>query len=629
MRKQRRKPNKSQPRRPDFVERAGPHSSKVSKCAGFIILTGFGCGTVAGNLHSAWAPYPWLLGIALWAYYFWAEQAGSSSASHDRRTFSYIHLLIVLIAAGVLRLYKLFDLPLGPNVDELFTLNNSLELLERPFDLFAHTPLIAAGWVETSNLYLYFNLAILKLFGVSYWSMKLFSVLPGILACGAMFLIGQLMFDSRIAFWTALLFLFGHWPVRLSRYGWDASFMVATFAASFWLLLLALQRGRLLFAYLSGVAAGISLYSYLSARICLLSLLLFWITELLVHRGRSLVRQCTAFVTGLAMVAFPLLCYYWDNSHAFWVRAAELSVFNSADPVAVLLDNLWRHLLMFFTVGGAYSRDNYPGLPMLDPVTGALLLAGLIVVSMRLKEYAIRLLLLTFALNLTPGIFSISQEGAPYVYRTAAVMIPVFVTIGYGLQWATTYLAARASSKAVNLSVWTGVLLINLLNLYLYFGLEAKNGAAMRIMAYEPRLLALEIARDEMPALLLREGLFESRPQPTPNERYPLLNPPLILPFELQKLAVITLSNRFDPARSLADNYENPRHIYFRDLAGVENESNRLTKPIKLIFRSGTTHAEEFIRKNYPGTALREIRNIYGAPLYSVATVSGGAVRTQ
>jgi hypothetical protein len=43
---------------------------------------------------------------------------------------------------------------------------------------------------------------------------------------------------------------------------------------------------------------------------------------------------------------------------------------------------------------------------------------------------------------------------------------------------------------------------IEMPNLYLYFGLEMKNTAAMRVMAYEPRLIGLEIARDDAPVWL-------------------------------------------------------------------------------------------------------------------------------
>jgi hypothetical protein len=92
--------------------------------------------------------------------------------------FSSALFLLVLGAAALVRLFRITELPLGPYPDEIFALNNSLDLRHRPFDLFGHTPLIIEGWVETANLYLYFNLLIANLFGVSYWSMKLFPSYP-------------------------------------------------------------------------------------------------------------------------------------------------------------------------------------------------------------------------------------------------------------------------------------------------------------------------------------------------------------------------------------------------------------------------------------------------------------------
>jgi hypothetical protein len=241
---------------------------------------------ILANLHSAWTALPWLFGIAIWAYYFRllrveAVPVGSSSIS-----FSPWPLLIVLGLASAIRLFRITELPLGPYPDEIFALNNSLDLAHRPFDLFGHTPLIMEGWVETANLYLYFNLLIAKVFGVSYGSMKLFSVIPGVIACGAVFLIAQRLLSRRIALLTALLFTFAHWPVRLSRYGWDVSFMIMLFALAIWLLLLAMQHGRPLYAYISGSAAGLALYSYLASRVCLLSLLLFLAVECAITRRR-------------------------------------------------------------------------------------------------------------------------------------------------------------------------------------------------------------------------------------------------------------------------------------------------------------------------------------------------------
>ncbi|MBI2230689.1 MAG: glycosyltransferase family 39 protein, partial [Deltaproteobacteria bacterium] len=578
------------------------------------------------NLHSPWTPLPWLVGIVIWACYFWSDRVEADLSIPESTPFPYRQFLFVLAAATVLRLYKLTELPLGPYVDEVLTLNNSLGLLNRPFDLFGHTPLLWQGWVETANLYLYFDLLILKVFGVSYWSMKLLSVIPGIIACAAVFLICQLLFNRRVAFGTALLFALAHWPVRLSRYGWDVSFMVMTFALAIWLLLLALQRGRPLYAYLSGITTGLCLYSYLGSRICALSLVAFLFLEWLLGRSRWIVRHGIAFTIGAGIVVHPLFSYYLSKPGGLWVRTAELSVFNSNHPFMVIVDNLWRHALMFNVLGGTYARDNYPGLAMIDPLTGLLFIGGLVALVRNINISFARLIGCTVALNFIPGVFSVSQEGAPYVYRTAAVMIPAFLIVGLGLQWCLQQLESRLkvdlSHWKVQILTWPALLLTLILNLYLYFGLEPTNAAAMRVMAYEPRLIGLEIAQDNWPVFLVgRDILDQTEIDPKPGEQYALANPPLMLPPEVRKLAVINFSGRYDLNQTLSSNFEKPKDIYFVQPAALETDSVLALSPAKIIFKSGNRQLAESIRRNYPGASVRAIRNIRGESLLTVVTL--------
>jgi hypothetical protein len=592
-----------------------------------IALSAIICLLMLANLHSFWTPLPWLFGIAIWAYYFWSNSVEAFPITTTSFPFSSALLLFVLGAATLIRLFRITELPLGPYADEIFTLNNSLGLLHQPFDLFGHTPLLIAGWVETANLYLYFNLLIAKLFGISYWSMKLFSVIPGVIACGAVFLIGQLLFSRRVALLTAFIFTFAHWPVRLSRYGWDVSFMIMTFALAIWLFLLAVQRGRPLYGYVSGLTAGLGLYSYLAARVCLLSLLFFLAVECATTRGRSIFKHGIAFATGAAIAGYPLLCYYLFDPSAFWVRTAELNVFKVENPLSAIVDNVWRHALMFFTLGGTYARDNVPGLPMMDPVTGLLFIAGLVILFRRINAPSARLIACTLVLNLATGVFSVSQEGAPYVYRTAAVMIPVFLIVGMGAQWlmdqVKSKIEERRLSKNFEVVTWAMLLLIIVLNLYFYFGLEPKNAAAMRVMAYELRLIGLEIAQDDLPIVLVgRDILDPIAVDSKPEEKYVNANPPLILPPAARKLAVINFSGRYDLNETISHNFANPKEIYFVERAFLETNKLPLHDPAKIIFKSSDRKLGELIQKTYPGASIKQIRSIYDESLLSVATLS-------
>ncbi len=562
----------------------------------------------------------------MWASYFGSYRVESSPAPFEAVTFPFAQFTLVLAAGALVRLYKITELPLGPYSDEIFTLKNSLALAHQPFDFFGHTPLFTAGWVETANLYLYFNLLILKVFGVSYWSMKLFSVIPGIVACGAVFAIARLLFSPRAAFLTAFLFAFAHWPVRLSRYGWDVSFMVMAFSLAIGLLVLAVQRGRPLYAYCAGVTGGLCLYSYLGARICLLSLLLWFAIEFALRREKRIFRHGIAFAIGAAMAACPLLIYYLDHAGAFWVRTAELSVFNGDNPLWEIVNNSWRHALMFFTLGGTYARDNFPGLPMMDPLTGSLLIVGLMVLLRERNNFAVRLVACTFIINFAAGVFSISQEGAPYVYRTAAVIIPAFLIVGFSVQWLMYRLELKL--RGLRLSQYsipaTSLLLlcIIVLNLYFYFGLESKNTAAMRVMAYEARLIGLEIARDELPVILVGTDMLDQpKAHPKPLETFAYANPPLILPPVMRLLAIIVFSGRYDRTQTVLNNLEHPKNIHFIDTELLASSNPALPHPAKIIFRSQTRQLWDLIRINYPRASRRDIRSIYGEPLFVVAVL--------
>jgi hypothetical protein len=475
-----------------------------------IIFTALVGAVISVDLHGIGAPVAWLAGLAAGRWFVSAPREEPSTSV--QWAFPLRQLLVVVVAAAIVRLYKLWEWPLGPYPDEILLLRNTLHLLHLPFDAFGHTPLLHAGWVETPNLYLYFNVVIVKLFGVSYPALKLFSVIPGVISCGIFFAICHTVLGSRLVVWAALLFAFGHWPVRLSRYGWNVTVVVMLFSLALWLLILAPRRRHNLYAYWSGVAAGVCLYSYQSAWIALLSLWLFLLAECAVRRERDDYRTLGAFSIGAALAAFPLFRYYLFGTGATWTRAREVSLLNAEHPLSVFLDNIGRHALMFHVRGGLYARDNYPGLPMMDVVSGVLLLAGLVVLVKRRGTSFARLVLCAFFANFAAGVFSISQEGAPYVLRVAAVMVPAFLSVGLGLQSLTDLLERRIGDH------WLGwrshvlpgllTLVVAGLNAYLYFGLEARNLSATRVMTYELRLIGQEIARTRAPVYLVTPAVL-------------------------------------------------------------------------------------------------------------------------
>ncbi|OLD20249.1 MAG: hypothetical protein AUI91_07200 [Acidobacteria bacterium 13_1_40CM_3_56_11] len=562
---------------------------------------------IAGDLHSARAAILWCMAIGLWAFYFWPDVAQKPSRSNPR-PFSLAGLVIVLIAAAGTRLYRLVDLPLGPFVDEIFTLNSTLAQLEQPFDPFGHTLVLSQAWgKDHANLFLYLNLPVLKFFGVTYWSAKLLPVVPGVIACAIVFLIAGRVFNKPVAIATAVLFATAHWSIRLNRYGWDVSLMLMMFALAIWLLLVGMQSGRIFYSYCSGIAAGVSLYSYLGARIAVISLASFIALECAARRERAMYRQAAAFLVGLLIAAYPFFCYYLSAPAEFWARTSEVSVFNHEHPVRMVLNNIASHALMFHWRGGTFARDNYPGLPMMDPLSGLLLVSGLVILVRKADTFR-RFMACTFVLNFLSGIFSASQEGAPYIYRTAAVIVPAFLATGAGLEW----FAEKAGPR--KLLILAAPIVV--LNLYFYFSLERKNIAAMRVMAYESRLIGVDVARDNLPVwLVIPDVLTQTELHSKPAEEYANANPAVLLPAALWKLAIINFSGRYDIHQTLSENLAHPKDMYFVEpsvlTAGLPQG------PAKIIFKSGNPELTRTADRL--AGSVRPVPDILGEPLLTVA----------
>ena len=129
-------------------------------------------------------------------------------------------------------------------------------------------------------------------------------------------------------------------------------------------------------------------------------------------------------------------------STKYSLSTAEVSVFNHEHPLRMVLNNIASHALMFHWRGGTFARDNYPGLPMMDPLSGLLLVSGLVILVRKADTFR-RFMACTIVLNFLSGIFSASQECAPYIYRTAAVIVPAILAAGAGLEWFVEKAGAR------------------------------------------------------------------------------------------------------------------------------------------------------------------------------------------
>jgi hypothetical protein len=436
----------------------------------------------------------------------------------------------VALLAAAFRCLWLSTVPPGLYVDEVLTAKNALAWrLDPHAGLLGAHALLVPGWVETSNLYLAFASAVMALGGDALVGVRLLSVLPSLAAVPLLYLLGARVADRRAGILAAFLLACSHWAARSGRTGWDAVLMVTLQLGALVLLSEPTQRRRLLPAVVAGALLGLSLYTYLAARLALLQATLWLGWEVVAARrdgggvdaqrnagpGRAhaLARLLVCCGLAVALAAPWLLRRQAATGGLVPPRVADLSVFahhGPGEPWRTLGRNVAGHLLMFHLRGGAYARDALPGFPMLDPVTGLLLLAGLVVVS-RLPGWRRRLLVSWPLVLVLGGVLSRSGEGPPYPYRVASLApwACLVAALGGVALWERAG-RARLPLATVALAAVVGI------NAWALFVAWPGDPGTRRIHGTAPTRLGLWLRAHAggRPVLVLRGAL---RPSPLPS----------------------------------------------------------------------------------------------------------------
>ncbi|MCU0292228.1 MAG: glycosyltransferase family 39 protein [Thermoanaerobaculaceae bacterium] len=347
-------------------------------------------------------------------------------------------LLVVALCAG-LSLFRVTEIPPGLWIDELVAATNSITLSEqRPFEPFGSSPMFedAPEWVHIPNLYLYYCYVVLWLSGFSQLGVKLISVLPGVAAPLLLYWLARKVLDRLPAFTAAALLAVSHWHITLNRWGWNEVMSTALAVLMFSLLLDATRREDGRAAFLAGVVAGLSLYAYVSSRLMVLAALALLVIQAVQHRTRAMLRNLLVFAWAVLLATAPHLLHWLGEPVAFNARVSELSILPSLaqGDWGPLLTNLKVYPLMLHLAGDRNGRQNIPGQPMLDVVTGTLFLLGLALALGRWRRPEAQMVLVWLGSGMLGGILT-NPETAPHGYRTGVVIPACMLLAGMGFAW--------------------------------------------------------------------------------------------------------------------------------------------------------------------------------------------------
>jgi hypothetical protein len=253
------------------------------------------------------------------------------------------------------------------------------------------------------------------------------------------------------------------------------------------LLLRALRRQRFTDFAWAGLALGLGMCFYAAFRVFPLVVAFFLLHRLVVERGFLRRSWCGLLVFALAALATiaPVAQFALRHPEEFWARTRKISVFAGKTREQAWHDvreSTGKHLLMFNYRGDPNGRHNLPGEPMLDPVSGALMILGIGVCLWRGRRPCSLLLPVWLAVMLCPGIFSLEWE-APQSLRAigslpAAYLLVIVPIDGLWREWERGLGQRYARYFALPLLLVLGQVAYT--NYHIYFELQAREYSCWR-----------------------------------------------------------------------------------------------------------------------------------------------------
>jgi 4-amino-4-deoxy-L-arabinose transferase-like glycosyltransferase len=312
--------------------------------------------------------------------------------------------------------------------------------------------------------------------GVSFLSMKIGTILCGLLTLPFIYRLGKEIGGLRAGLFALAFAGVAYWPNVISRLALRFTLYPFFVAPAMYYLIRGLRTSKRNDFILAGVIIGLGLHSYTPFRIFPLVVLAAFALYL-VHRQSKGAREVTLFhfailVLAALVIFLPLLRYALDNSEMFSFRAlSRLSSIERPLPgsaLTIFLKNLWNAMTMFGWNNGNVWASSIPYRPALDVVTAAFFYIGMALLTIRyfLRRHWLDLfLVLSVPLLMLPSILSLAfPEENPNLSRTAGALVPAFVIIGISVDALWRGIAQKLNGQAGKRLAWGVIIFVFLLS---------------------------------------------------------------------------------------------------------------------------------------------------------------------
>jgi 4-amino-4-deoxy-L-arabinose transferase-like glycosyltransferase len=357
-----------------------------------------------------------------------------------RRTEAVI-LFFILAIAALFRFYQLASIPPGFTHDEAGHGHDAVAI--------AHgaRPLYETVGYGREPLYDYVVAIFMPFLGENYLALRIVSALSGLLLIVVMHFWVRRAFDVPTAIATSALLATSFWATMVSRQALRSALLPLLFAAAIFFMWQAvrpyvkqqtIQRrwpmiSRLVSYVLAGLFLGLSLMTYMAARVLPIVFVLFWIYLFIFYR--KVWRDNwfgVFFIIGLGLlIAWPMFNYIASTPGAEQ-RLSQLSgpidQLFAGNPQE-LVSNIFGALGMFMFYGDNLWLYNIPGRALLGLILGPMALVGLVIAIVRFKRMEYALAIFWLAAGIFPSL--ITGVVASNLRSIAALpVVYLFVAIG-------------------------------------------------------------------------------------------------------------------------------------------------------------------------------------------------------
>lgn len=424
----------------------------------------------------------------------------------------------LMLLAGFFRLYLLDITPPTLHPNEALNGLDALHALEA-----ADFRVFYPGGGGREGMFVNLVALMIQMFGPLAWTIRATAALAGIATIPAM---AFLAYEFGLAYFAkeskqkrdrlgwafmlvaALLLTVSAWHVHFARLGMRAILLPLFAGGGFGFLLRGFRLGRSSDFAFSGVLVALAMLTYPPARLLLLvAAVPLFITgwqktdnTLTFVGGAEWLKRAGVFVALLLLVLLPAMGYFITHPTDF------SSAFTADD--AALSGRAAQTLAMFHLSGGELWTYGVADRPVLDPLLGALLLIGLLLLLRDLARSRMALLLSSWmgiallATMLTPAI--------PQPVAALMLLLPVMLISAIGAIWLIRRLIPSVPESIREGVVALIVVLMLLFNFHQYFFAwapspqldEAFRGDLTRISGYLSERIT---QRDEAEAELLNE----------------------------------------------------------------------------------------------------------------------------